>query len=101
MGELREKNEIAERIAGQFGMKLSDLKKKTNIARFVTARNMAYYILHCDYNVSLNDLCTLFDRTNREVCYRIAAAKEKFDKDTGFRKRHDMIVKKIQETSDM
>ena len=97
MGERQQKTEVAERIASQFGMRLSDLKKKTNIARFVTARNMAYYILHCDYNVSLNDLCSLFDRTNREVCYRIAAAKEKFDKDAGFRKRHDMIFKKINE----
>lgn len=95
MDERSKRIEIAEQIAAQFGMRFADMKKKTNIVRFINARNMAYHILHYDYGVSLNSLCEMFERTNREVCYRLADSKERIEKDAAFKKRHDSIISKL------
>lgn len=87
---------IASKAAAVFGCTLDDLKKKNNVSRIVNARNAVYYILHYEYGVSLNELCEMFGRTNREVCYRIKKLREKHEKDKAFRLRCDSIKKKIE-----
>lgn len=88
---------VAEAIASQFGYKFENLLAKGNSNHLTTARNFAYYILHYDYGVSLNQLCSMFQRTNREVCYRIKKLREKHETDNAFRLRCDGIKKKLQE----
>lgn len=87
--------EIATAIAKQFGYTLERLKDKGNSNHLTMARNFAYYILHYDYGVSLNSLCSMFGRTNREICYRIAKLRDKHDKEPAFRKRCETIKSKI------
>lgn len=94
--ELREEaTVIAGKIADQFGYTLERLKEKGNSTHLSNARNIAYYILHYDYGVSLNELAEMFGRTNREVCYRIAKLREKHDKEPAFRKRCEFIKSKL------
>lgn len=88
---------IAESIASQFGYRFDNLKEKGNSSHLTTARNFAYYILHYDYGVSLNQLCALFNRTNREVCYRIAKLRDRHENEPAFRKRCEYVKSKINE----
>lgn len=97
--ELRKTEEIigiAEAIASQFGYKFENLLERGNSNHLTTARNFAYYILHYDYGVSLNDLCKMFQRSNREVCYRIKKVRDKHDKEPAFQKRCEGIRKKLE-----
>lgn len=100
--ELREQRQeaeimgVTEAIASQFGYKFENLLERGNSNHLTTARNFAYYILHYDYGVSLNDLCKMFQRTNREVCYRIARVRDKHESDSAFRLRCETIKKKLE-----
>lgn len=87
---------VAEAIASQFGYKFENLLEKGNSNHLTTARNFAYYILHYDYGVSLNDLCKMFQRSNREVCYRIKKVRDKHEKENAFRLRCESIKKKLE-----
>ena len=98
--ELRQEAEIvgiAEAIASQFGYKFENLLERGNSNHLTTARNFAYYIMHYDYGVSLNDLCKMFQRSNREVCYRIKKVRDKYEKENAFRLRCEGIKKKLKE----
>ena len=88
-------SQIAHNIASQFGYTLDKLREKGNSTHLSNARNIAYYILHYDYGVSLNELAEMFGRTNREVCYRIAKLREKHETDAAFRKRCEFIKSKL------
>lgn len=97
--ELRQETEmmaVADAIAAQFGYKFKNLLEKGNSNHLTTARNFAYYILHYDYGVSLNELCAMFQRTNREVCYRIKKVREKYEKEPAFRKRCEYVKYKLK-----
>ena len=87
---------VAEAIASQFGYRFENLLAKGNSGHLTTARNFAYYILHYEYGVSLNDLCKMFQRSNREVCYRIKKVRDKHEKDQAFRLRCETIKKKLE-----
>lgn len=87
---------VAEAIASQFGYKFDNLLEKGNSNHLTTARNFAYYILHYDYGVSLNDLCKMFQRSNREVCYRIKKVRDKYEKEPAFQKRCEYIKSKLK-----
>ena len=87
---------IAEAIASQFGYRFENLLAKGNGGHLTTARNFAYYILHYDYGVSLNELCKMFQRTNREVCYRIKKVRDKHEKEPAFQKRCEYIKSKLK-----
>lgn len=92
---------VAEAIASQFGYKFENLLAKGNGGHLTTARNFAYYILHYEYGVSLNDLCKMFQRTNREVCYRIKKVREKHETDQAFRLRCETIKKKLKDDTEV
>ena len=96
MKDLNEIMGVAEAIASQFGYKFDNLLEKGNSNHLTSARNFAYYILHYDYGVSLNDLCAMFQRSNREVCYRIKKVRDKYDKEPAFQKRCEGIRKKLE-----
>lgn len=87
---------VAEAIASQFGYKFENLLERGNSNHLTTARNFAYYILHYDYGVSLNDLCKMFQRSNREVCYRIKKVRDKHEKEPAFQKRCEYIKSKLK-----
>ena len=87
---------VAEAIASQFGYKFENLLERGNSNHLTTARNFAYYILHYDYDVSLNDLCKMFQRSNREVCYRIKKVRDKHEKEPAFQKRCEYIKSKLK-----
>lgn len=88
---------VAEAIASQFGYKFENLLERGNSNHLTTARNFAYYILHYDYGVSLNELCKMFQRSNREVCYRIKKVRDKHETDQAFRLRCETIKKKLKD----
>lgn len=87
---------VASKAAAVFGCTLDDLKEKNNVSRIVNARNAVYYILHYEYGVSLNELCELFGRTNREVCYRLSATESKACKNKAYKNRLHTIAENIK-----
>lgn len=86
---------LAAKAAEAFSFTFDQIKAKSCVARISNARNSVYYILHKYYGVSLNDICTLFGRTNREICYRLNNVKAKVEANPAFRKRLDNVVNQI------
>ena len=59
-------------ICEEFSITRQMMMGRNTSSNVSIARNFAYYILHCDYNVSINKIAKLFSRTPRNIFARIA-----------------------------
>jgi len=95
--ELQQATSIAKELAKVVKIPFETLKAKSNVERITKARNVVYYVLHREFGVSLNQLCDIFGRTNREICYRISDADTKYEKDAAFRTRCASVIREYNE----
>ena len=59
--------EIEDKICEHFNVTLDLLIGKNCFGKASLARNYLWYILHCDYNLSINTISKEYDRTQRRI----------------------------------
>lgn len=88
---------IISSVCDFFNIDKEKVIEKTNKGDISLIRNYIYYILHCDYNYSVGQICKFFNRCRREVFYRISETKYRIGYFVDYNKEYKAIKAHIEE----
>ena len=84
--------EKIEQICTFFDLTSAELKSRNRLRAVSSARNFAYYVLHCELGYSAGEIAKWFGRTRREVFRRIADVRTQLKFVKSMRETYDKLV---------
>jgi chromosomal replication initiator protein len=86
-------SEILKAVAGYYGLRVSDLKTRSNAKQIVFPRQVAMYLLRKLTSQSFPDIGRLFnDKHHSTVMHSVEIIEKKLEDDTEFRKAVDGLI---------
>lgn len=95
--KMQEIDRIIDVICEEFDITRQMMMGRNTSSKVSIARNFAYYILHCDCNVSVYKIAKIFSRTPRNVFQRIANIRYNINKVSSYCNKYKKIQSFLSE----
>lgn len=63
---------VEESVSKEFAITMEDLKSKKRKRDVILAQDFLYYILHCEYKISVNKIGEMYQRSSRNIFYSLS-----------------------------